>query len=384
MKRIIIYGAGVKGVFLNCMLRNRSETIYEGGCQILYFCDTYKRPGSYVDGTEIISPKQLKQLENEVDEIVISSISYADEIQKELNDLKIKTHTYVVPEYVYRFMWNKSDMPFKVDLKLDKPRLPYLEIGIVKHCNLNCKGCSALANISEPEVMEIDEFRTSMERLKELFWGIKDLKLFGGEPLLHPDLKQLILIARECFPDSNLIVHSNGLLIPQMDESLFLLMHNKNVMFEFTQYPSTGLKKRIIIKILEKYGVNYKFREALYEFEKVLNLKGDYVAEEVYKTCEGCISLIKGTLSCGLGYVIKSLEEKYSVKICEDKFQHCIDIFNTELDGWEINHILHTPFNLCQYCAFMNADNVDERMVKWECGGPFSLSDWGYMEEENK
>ncbi len=32
----------------------------------------------------------------------------------------------------------------------------------------------------------------------------------------------------------------------------------------------------------------------------------------------------------------------------------------------------------------MNADNVDERMVKWECGGPFSLSDWGYMEEENK
>ena len=71
MKRIIIYGAGVKGVFLNCMLRNRSETIYEGGCQILYFCDTYKRPGSYVDGTEIISPKQLKQLENEVDEIVI-------------------------------------------------------------------------------------------------------------------------------------------------------------------------------------------------------------------------------------------------------------------------------------------------------------------------
>lgn len=380
MKNIVIYGAGEKGLFLK-QLFNKMEFDKEK-YNILYFCDTYKPAGAFVGGSEIIDIEQLKAIESEIDMVVISSPRFVDEIQKELIDAGISAETFMVPEYVFRFMWNdiydSCDMPFFIKIDMDKPRMPYLEIKIVEHCNLNCKGCSVLANINESKYMDLDEFESSMKRLKELFWGIKDLKLFGGEPLLHPQLKEFVVIARKYFPDSNLVVHSNGLLIPNLDKSLFGMMREQDVKLEFTQYPPTGYIKRQIIKILEENGVAYKFRDAVYEFQKIINKAGDYDEEEVYKTCGKCINLIQGTVSCGLGWAIKGLEEKYGVTICEDKFQHCIDIFSTKLDGWEINKILDSSFNLCKYCAFMNIKDVDNRMVKWECGGEYRLSDWIY------
>ncbi len=380
----MIYGAGVKGISLNRLLKNKSEYLLGVKGTVLYFCDSYKKPGTYIDGIEVICLDQLKQLENKVDRIVISSIQYADEIQRRLIDAKIETDVYVIPEYVFQFAWNEEDMPFYIKFDLNKPRLPYLEIKIVEHCNLKCKGCSALANIKEPKNMEISQFESSLKRLKELFWGIKDLKLFGGEPLLHPELEQFVRTARKYFPDSRIVIHSNGLLIPKMEKSLFDLMKEKDVTFEFTQYPPTGLIKRKIIKVLEECGIEYKFRDALYEFQKVINVDGDYDAEEVYKTCCNCINLIEGTLSCGVGWLVKGLEEKYNTVICEDKFQNSIDLFHTQLDGWKIVDILHSPFHLCKYCAFMNRNDMDKRMMKWECGGPFALSDWIYTAKEGE
>ena len=381
MKNIVIWGAGKNGIFLNKLFRYKWEIIQEK-YNVLYFCDTYKKAGTFVDGIEIISPEQLKRIEHKIDKVVISSSLFSNEVQEKMLDVKLSVEVYTIPDYAFKFMWNclndNSNMPFFIKIDLDKPRLPYLEIKIVEHCNLNCRGCSVLANISEPKYMDLEEFESAMKRLKEIFWGIKDLKLFGGEPLLHQRLKEFISIARKYFPDSNLIVHSNGLLIPSMDKSLFQLMREKDARFEFTQYPPTGFKKRLIRQILEENGVEYKFRDALYDFQKIINITGNYHEEEVYKTCCKCINLIQGTLSCGMGWTLKGLEEKYGTVICEDKFQHCVDIFNTNLNGWEINKILDSPFNLCKYCGFMNLEDIDRRMTEWKCGGPFNLSDWIY------
>lgn len=381
MKNIIIYGAGNKGVFLSRLLKNKTHLLEEK-FNILYFCDTYKEAGSYVEGIEIISPEQLEQIEYKIDFIVISSNDYAEAIQSNLIALKISTKVYVIPEYVYKFMWksfdDKLDMPFLLSVDLNKPRMPYLEIMIVDHCNLNCKACSALANIKEPKYLDLEEFELSMKRLKELFWGIKYLKLFGGKPLLHPKLKEFLTVARMHFPDSKLVVHSNGLLIPKMDDNLFKVMREKNIQFEFTQYPPTGTKKRQIIKKLEENGLEYRFREPLYEFRKPVNIHGDYEEKEVYKTCCKCINLIQGTLSCGFGWMLKGLEDLYGTVICDDKFQHCINIFDTDLNGWEINTVLDSPFNLCKYCSFMNVTDIDERTMEWKCGGPYKLEDWVY------
>lgn len=377
MKRVVIYGAGEKGIFLNRLLAGRDIFPQEEALSPVFFCDTYKKAGSYVDGMEVIPPGRLGQLEEEIDGIVISAIEHVDEIQKELIRQHVRGEVSVVPDYVFRFRWDRQDMPFLVRVELERPRMPYLEIKVVDHCNLNCKGCSALANISAPRFADIGTFESDLRRLKELFWGIKYLKLFGGEPLLHPELEQLIALARRYFPDAVLVVHSNGLLVPGVEESLLRLMKLRDVAFEFTQYPPTGLMKRRIQKVLDRSGVAYRFREALYEFRKAINLSGDYEEEEIYKDCCKCVNLINGTLSCGVGWMIKGLEEKYDVEICEDKFRNCVDIYETDMDGWQINRLLDSPYNLCRYCAFMDfRDSSDDKMMKWSCAAPYGLSDW--------
>ena len=267
-------------------------------------------------------------------------------------------------------------MPFCVKMDISKPRLPYLECAIVGHCNLNCKGCSAIANIRKEQYVSVKEFEKDLIGLKRLYSGIKYFKLLGGEPLLHPDLTEFLKMARGYFPDAELVVHSNGLLVPEMEEKTLKLMSEYAVKFIFTQYPVTGTKKRKIIQRLEQMDVTYEFMEPVYEFRKFINMKGDYNPKEIYKQCCKCINLVEGTLSCGVGYSIEKLEEAYGINICEDKFQNCIYIHKTDMNGWEINKRLDSPSNLCAYCAFMDIFTLDDdNFYPWKCGHP-QLDDW--------
>lgn len=154
-------------------------------------------------------------------------------------------------------------------------------------------------------------------------------------------------------------------------------MNKMDAKFEFTLYIPTGIKKRIIEDILCREDIEYKFTEPVYEFRKAINSKGDYDSNEIFKRCSQCVNLIDGTLSCGIGYVIEYLENYFGKSICEDKFQNCIDIHSTELNGWEINSILASPSNLCAYCAFMDFKHpTNENFYQWQCGGKPQLTDW--------
>jgi len=378
MKDIIIFGAGYKGRVLNRMIKSEEIGNSFKNYNVKYFCDNYKVSGSYVDGVKVIHPSTLDAYCNNGTRIFISTLRIADEVARQLLEIGIQMDTYIVPDYLYQFKWNaKNNMPAFIKIDLTKPRMPYLECRIVMHCNLNCKGCTGFSNIHEPEVMTLESFEKYLVRLKELYWGIKYLKLFGGEPLLHPQLSEFIELARKYFPDSKLVVHSNGLLIPSTNEEVFKTMNKMDAKFVFTLYIPTGLKKRIIEDILCKEDIEYVFREPVYEFRKVINSKGDYDPNEIYKTCSKCINLIDGILSCGLGYIIDALEKHFNVKICEDKFQRCIDIHSTELDGWEINKILSSSSNLCGYCALMDFRHLkDDNFYEWKCEGKPQLSDW--------
>lgn len=374
MQEIIVFGAGQKGIWLKNILRRGGADI--PNCNIKFYCDNNIPSGGYVQGIEVIHPEDLKRIENKYD-IVISSGLILDEVMKQLKDLQIINNVYYVPDYTYDFLWNNIEMPFWIPIDIQKPRMQYLECRIVEHCNMNCNGCSVCANIKTPEFMELSCFRKDMEDLKRLFSGIKYLKLFGGEPLLHKQLIEFLYVSREYFPDAELVVHSNGLLIPNVSCELLKEMSKLNAGFVFTLYPETGKIRRVLEQRLGKYSVKYQFTSPVYEFRKCINLKGNYDAEEIYKNCCKCINLINGTISCGLGFSIDTLEKKYNVDICEDKFENCINIHTTKLNGWEINRLLDSPYNLCKYCAFMrfNVARDDKYYFQWKREKP-SLDDW--------
>lgn len=374
MKKVIIWGAGVKGKNLFHMIKEgKIEQLkqYKVEC----FCDNGHVSGSFTEGVKVVHPLELLEIEKY--DILISTSNIVDEVMLQLKQLKVANKVFYIADYVYKYKWNDNNMPFMIEMDINKPRLNYLECKIASKCNLNCNGCSVAANINEKWFMESRKFEKDLIALKKLYTGIKYFKLFGGEPLLNSEIDCLLELSRKYFPDSQIVVHSNGLLVPSMSEKFFNIMNKYEIAFVFTLYPETGKKMRVIKQILDSHDISYEFTKPTYEFRKCINLKGDYDPVQIYSNCCKCINLIDGTLSCGLGQLIEIIEKRFNTQICENKYENCIDIYNTDLDGWEINRRLDTPNNLCAYCAFMrfNVNDNEDYFYEWKSEQP-KLEDW--------
>lgn len=374
-KDIVLFGAGIEG-------KQFADMVQNGKCKglehfrIAYFCDNYVASGSYVRGVKVINAFELQKMERKYD-VFICSEKHLDEIMEQLYKMKIQNAVYYVPPYVYAYKYNNEDMPIAIKMNIEKPRLSWLEIEIVKHCNMNCNGCSVCANISNAEYKDIESFERDMRQLKKYYSGIKVLKLFGGEPLLHPQIGEFVICARKYYPDAKLLVHSNGLLIPSSKESLLKIMSEKDAEFVFTLYPETGKLKRKIELKLQKSNVTYEFTEPVYEFRKAININGDYNPQEVFSNCCKCWGLTDGRLSCGFPELVEKIETAYKVKICDNKYVSSVDIYKSEMNGWDINRMLNKAYGLCAYCAFMRFNIIDDEnsYYTWRRDEP-KLEDW--------
>ena len=92
-------------------------------------------------------------------------------------------------------------------------QLHYLETHLVDHCNLKCKGCGHFSSLSEKRYTDVDIFKRDLMRLSGLFDNISRIRLMGGEPLLHPDVLGFVKSSRLAFPNADIWVVTNGLLL---------------------------------------------------------------------------------------------------------------------------------------------------------------------------
>ena len=169
-----------------------------------------------------------------------------------------------IPKFMKPFLKNAiatlkvgSGLP----LKRKQKKLKF-EIHLVEHCNLNCAACDNFSPIAEPEFVDVEEFRRDFERMGKLFnHECNKLYLLGGEPLLHPEINELIRIARKNFISGEIDVYTNGLLLAQQPEEFWQTMRNNNIGLYVTCYP-VNLDHDKIKAIAEKFGINiYWFRE---------------------------------------------------------------------------------------------------------------------------
>lgn len=71
---------------------------------------------------------------------------------------------------------------------------PFLaQLVVVRKCNLSCGYCNEFDEVSEPVVLDV--LKARIDKLKEL--GTFSLELTGGEPMLHPEIDELIRYARK-------------------------------------------------------------------------------------------------------------------------------------------------------------------------------------------
>src|ERR1017187_8623729 len=99
-----------------------------------------------------------------------------------------------------------------------KPVLPYVEIHLADHSNLNCKGCGHFSSIASKWFVDLKHLSADLDRMSPLFGNSGRIRLMGGEPLLHAGVTEAIAEARRFFPRADIRLVTNGVLLPTLDD----------------------------------------------------------------------------------------------------------------------------------------------------------------------
>lgn len=241
----------------------------------------------------------------------------------------------------------------KICLYTERTELETMEIHAAEHCNLNCKNCSMFCGLVETcDFPCYQEFEEGIKQLKNFFPHIKKFRIIGGEPLLNPELDKYIRLIRNVYPYTDIRLISNGILVTKMSDQLIQAIIDNDVTFIVTQYISLKHSIDEINRFLSKTGIRYIVTEAVLEFQKIYNALGDSDIDENFYRChwKGSCATMYGTkiATCYVPFVIHYLSDKFNLAIEETGK---IDLMEEGLTAQEIIKRMHTPFDMCRYCA---------------------------------
>ena len=255
-----------------------------------------------------------------------------------------------------------------------KATLSYLETHIVDHCNLRCEACCHFSNISEPSFAQLDEFSKDIKRLSEIF-EINQIRLMGGEPLLHKQLYKFILVTRRYFPFSDIRIVTNGILLKKQEEIFWDTLKITNTKIDLSKYPIGDASFSDALDCIGKHLFNF-YRDdnggfCVYEnalggmwlasyFHLTLQTKENSNTSKVFKDCpyKRCTNLVHGHLThCPTASYISKFNKYFSEDYPNEKG---IDIYKSSAD--EILDYLNKPIQMCKFCI----TEKDIKIIPWK------------------
>ena len=210
-----------------------------------------------------------------------------------------------------------------------------------------------------------EEFEKSFETLNRLFSNIRRIRLMGGEPFVVDDLDWYISTARSYFPNSELCIVTNGLLIPKVNDRILKSIRNNNAIIQISQYPPTRNQIDLITEKIYEYDLRLQIGKPIEYFMERINREPEF--DEMYKSifanCASahCHTLKNGKLMmCGAIPTICEMLEKQTA--CKGSYQdNTIDLLGQiNISGWDALELLERANKLCGYCP------MEHKWVKWE------------------
>ena len=253
-----------------------------------------------------------------------------------------------------------------------KPYLVHIETHICDHCNLNCKACNNFSPfVKKRSVASLDQWVNDLVRLSEVY-RIGRIVLLGGEPLLEPELTKKFISLTRCFsPSSEILLLTNGLLVPNMDSDFWDVLNNNNVTLSISAYPVTIQKMSDILTTLKFHGVCYNYHSTR-TFSKRLTLSNDHdaVFNSLYCGSSGCHYVRDGYIyQCPDASLIKYFDGAVGTNL---KSKCGISISEAEKNPAEVLDRLMEPIDLCSYCDIKNAHSIIWEPVR----GTPEVKDW--------
>jgi MoaA/NifB/PqqE/SkfB family radical SAM enzyme len=245
--------------------------------------------------------------------------------------------------------------------RLKKRSTLHLDVHLVEHCNLNCKGCDNYSCIAQEKFHSAEALDRDFCRIAALFKGkIEAILLLGGEPLLHPDICKILESAGKHFAGENITLVTNGILLSKQVPAFWQACRQNGIKISVTKYP-IRIDHAAIEQLARQYGVMFEYygdsKSIAKNLWKVpLNLDGSENAADSFKYCSRsnkCIALYEGKLfTCtGIPY-IEHFNKHFGTNLQVTQRDY-IDIYQAK-DADEVFEFLRHPMPFCRYCRTKN------------------------------
>lgn len=252
----------------------------------------------------------------------------------------------------------------------------YIDINLADHCNLNCKGCDNYSPIAEKKLIEKQALFKDLKRLRKLLGNqLKCVRYMGGEPLLHPQICEILEYSRKILPKAEILIISNGTLLPKMNEKFWDVCRECNIEIMLTRYPIKFDYDHALAE-MEARGIkcgafNKETLKTL--FRKPLDVNGIQDKNLQFDLClnaNRCVALRNGKLfTCTTIPTVEHLNKYFGLKfdVCKDDY---LDIYESHT-VFQVRRFLNKPVPFCRYCK-----NHEELFgIKWSTSKK-DVSEW--------
>lgn len=236
--------------------------------------------------------------------------------------------------------------------------LENIEIHIVDHCNLNCASCDNFSPIANRWFITVESFKEQLEQLYKISKGnIGEIRLMGGEPLLHENLILLMRIARKIFKNSKITLLTNGVLLSKMDKEFWCTLIESNISVWLSTYVSD------VDYCLDKFerfkiDLNISHQKCLTNPQAPLfhnlslktegNMNHEISWQNCYLAKGRCTTLREGKIyPCECVSLIDIFNKKFKTNL-EIQKEDYMDIYENTYE--EICEYINKPIPFCRYC----------------------------------
>ena len=236
----------------------------------------------------------------------------------------------------------------------EKPRLDYLETELTRICNLHCRCCCNFIQLAEdePPFYDSQAYERDLKQLKRFFSGIDTIRLMGGEPFLLKNIADYAHVTRELFPDSDLRIVTNGLLIPSIPSDTLAQLKKCGCILDISDYPPTARRRQEIVATLKRAGLPFRFGLPIRFFFKTILAQPADDPKPAFENClfSHCHMLSEGGIltPCSYAYCIRRFIRRFSTDYPESDF---IDLYKTDLNGRQILDWMRRPHLFCACCT---------------------------------
>ena len=203
---------------------------------------------------------------------------------------------------------------------------------------------------------------------KILDGDVARIGVMGGEPLLHLQLKEILIYTRLFFPKTLIQLVTNGLLLLRQDEEFWRICREQNIVIVNTKYP-INLDYEAIKKTTAVHGVMFEHYNDTGEITKTsykipLDIEGRQNPSKGFIKCfyaNRLPLLMEGKLySCTVAPNVRHFNNRFGTHM-ELEDEDSLDIYRVK-KGSELLKFLSCPKPFCRYC------NVSNRSFghKWE------------------